>query len=129
AYGLCVALRPCRDLLLPAFRDELALQAAYLERARPTAVNLGWALRRMQAFAESVYAATSADLYEVMVEEACRIHEEDIALCRGIGASGVELIADGIGVLTHCNAGALATAGIGTATAPMYLAHERGRSF
>ncbi len=129
AYGLCVALQPCRDLPLLVFRDEIALQAAYLERARPTAVNLGWALRRMQAFAARTEAGTSAALYEALVGEARRIHEEDIALCRGIGASGVELIADGMGVLTHCNAGALATAGIGTATAPMYLAHERGRRF
>jgi methylthioribose-1-phosphate isomerase len=74
--------------------------------------------------------ATSGDaLYEIAVTAAEDIHQEDIRLCRKIGDFGVDLIKDGVGILTHCNAGRLATADYGTATAPMYLAHERGIRF
>jgi methylthioribose-1-phosphate isomerase len=62
-------------------------------------------------------------------EEAIRIHEEDVQLCLKMGGNGVSLINEGMGVLTHCNAGALATTGIGTATSPMYLAHQNGVQF
>ena len=65
----------------------------------------------------------------MLVDEAQRIHAEDEALCEGIGRHGVALIRPGCGILTHCNAGALATTGLGTATAPMYLAHRRGTRF
>ncbi len=95
--------------------------ADYLATSRPTAVNLFWAIERMKLLGSE----KPADL----LAEAKAIHEEDARMCRAIGEHGVDLIGDGAGVLTHCNAGALATGGIGTATAPMYLAHERGRRF
>lgn len=129
AYGLCVAMKPHRALALGAFRDELQRQADYLNSSRPTAVNLAWALRRMLAFAAAQTPADTATLYAGLVAEAERIHAEDTAICDGIAAHGVDLIQPGMGVLTHCNAGALATTGLGTATAPMYLAHQRGVSF
>ncbi len=131
AYGLVIALRPHRDAPMPAFMAELEKQAAYLDSSRPTAVNLGWALRRMKAVAEAEAprAGAAARLLGLLTEEAVRIHDEDRAICRAIGEHGLPLIAEGSGVLTHCNAGALATSELGTATAPMYLALAQGRRF
>jgi methylthioribose-1-phosphate isomerase len=129
AYGLCVAVGGQRGGEIEALRAELLRQAAYLRSARPTAVNLAWALQRMLDFAERQSAIDAHDLYARLVAEAQRIHGEDVAICRGIAQAGVGLIRPGAGVLTHCNAGALATTGLGTATAPLYLAHERGVAF
>jgi methylthioribose-1-phosphate isomerase len=129
AYGLCVAMKPHRNQALTEFRAQLQHQAHYLESSRPTAVNLAWALRRMLAVAAHENAADSAMLYARLVAEAQKIHTEDTAICTGIAQHGVALIKSGMGVLTHCNAGALATTGLGTATAPMYLAHQRGTAF
>jgi methylthioribose-1-phosphate isomerase len=129
AYGLCVAMKPLQGLALADFRAELTRAAAYLNSARPTAVNLGWALSRMHTVASASNAATAPALYAVLVAEAEAIHAEDQAICRGIAENGVALIKPGMGVLTHCNAGALATSGLGTATAPMYMAHAQGIDF
>lgn len=129
AYGLVVAMRDQLELAPQAFLEELARQAAYLDGSRPTAVNLGWGLRRMVARAASHSDASTAELFAALVNEAETIHAEDQALCRGIGESGAPLIRNGMGILTHCNAGALATAGIGTALAPMYVAHAQGTNF
>jgi len=92
-----------------------------LAAARPTAVNLRWAVERVKRVAEGDP--------ERALEEARAIDAEDVRTCRSIGEHGASLIKDGMGVLTHCNAGALATAGMGTALAPMYVAHEQGRKF
>lgn len=104
-------------------------QKDYLDSSRPTAVNLSWALRRM----EKVFLAcgedeslTMAQVKEHLREEAVRIREEDVAVCRSIGEYGLTLLKPGDGVLTHCNAGQLATIKYGTATAPIYLAQEKG---
>ena len=131
AYGLLVGLAPHRDAPLPEFLGAMDRLATYLDSSRPTAVNLRWALERMKAFARARAgeAGNAASLLARMAEEAARIHAEDRAICRGIGESGVALIRPGCGVLTHCNAGALATSELGTATAPMYLAHRRGVPF
>ncbi|BBQ00577.1 methylthioribose-1-phosphate isomerase 1 [Burkholderia sp. SFA1] len=128
-YGLCVAMQDARALPIAQFRAELERRAAWLDTARPTAVNLSWSLRRMTKTARECNAQDAAALYDALVEEAVRIHREDIALCEGIGEHGMPLIAEGNGVLTHCNAGALATAGLGTATAPIYAAHRAGIRF
>jgi methylthioribose-1-phosphate isomerase len=79
--------------------------------------------------AESLAALSAAKIYAELEKEAVAIHEEDKALCRGMGESGKGLIKDGMGVLTHCNAGSLAASELGTATAPMYLAYEAGVKF
>ena len=131
AYGLLVGIKPFRDRPLAEFFGILKQQAAYLNSSRPTAVNLSWSLQRMTDFAESRLSrvADAAQLYQTLVAEACRIHAEDRAICRAIGENGLELIRAGAGVLTHCNAGALATSELGTATAPLYLAHARGIDF
>jgi len=99
--------------------------AATLRATRPTAVNLGWALDRMLARAER-HAGDEASLGQAMRDEASLILAEDQAMCRAIGEHGVGLLHQGMRILTHCNAGALATSGMGTALAPVYLAHERG---
>ncbi|MDA8412013.1 MAG: S-methyl-5-thioribose-1-phosphate isomerase, partial [Treponema sp.] len=118
-----------RGLEPKAFLAKAERLAAYLDSSRPTAVNLGWALRRMLGRALAEASSTSAAIYDALVAEAEAIHAEDRAICHGIGESGLGLIKEGCGVLTHCNAGALATSELGTATAPIYLAQAAGRSF
>jgi len=100
-----------------------------LAAARPTAVNLFWALNRMRARAEVEAAAgkDGAGMVDALFEEAHAIYHGDRDTCRRMGEIGAELILDGHALLTHCNAGALATAGMGTALAPMYVAHEQGK--
>lgn len=97
--------------------------AEQIRRTRPTAVNLSWALDRMLAVAR----ASSSGLRGILRDEASRILDEDRAMCRRLGELGAQLIVDGGHVLTHCNAGALATGGIGTALAAIYVAAEQGK--
>ena len=129
AYGLLVAIRDQTTLKLKDYLQEVENKATYLESSRPTAVNLKWALNRMLESAKTYTGVDSKGLYKHLEEEAIRIHEEDVQLCLKMGVNGVSLIKEGMGVLTHCNAGALATTGIGTATAPMYFAHQNGVQF
>ena len=124
AYGLLVGIKNDRELPLVDFMARIESQAAWLGEARPTAVNLKWGLKRMVEFAKTQTAANSRELYNSLVEEAIRIHEEDREMCRMIGVHGAELIKPGHGILTHCNAGSLATSEFGTATSPMYVAHQ-----
>src|SRR5262249_44664894 len=97
-----------------------------LRHARPTAVNLRWAVDRVVATQRS---GNGALRYAAIKTEAEAIHAEDRRMCRAIGAAGRALITDGCGVLTHCNAGALPASELGTPTAPMYLAHDAGVHF
>lgn len=104
--------------------------ADYLATSRPTAVNLFWALDRMKRCAAALKPDSTADeIYDRLESEAKTILDEDRALCRAIGKHGAELIGDRTGVLTHCNAGGLATSEYGTALAVMFRAHEEGRDF
>lgn len=100
--------------------------ADYLATARPTAVNLFWALDRMRRVALENVRLDVPALKERLAREAVNIRDEDAAMCYAIGQHGVELLKDGWTVLTHCNAGGLATAEFGTALAPVYVAKERG---
>lgn len=102
-------------------REELAAAIDRLARARPTAVNLPWAMARMRR-ALAAESTTRARLLDTLAHEAEVILAADEAMCLAMGAHGAALIADGARVLTHCNAGAMATAGIGTALAPVYTA-------
>lgn len=130
AFGLVVALKQQRPATVEDALQTLNEAVAYLAESRPTAVNLFWALHRMKAIAESNAAALTLDRFIALLEsEACAICDEDKRCCRAIGDHGAPLIRPGFGVLTHCNAGALATAGYGTALAVMYRAHERGVPF
>ena len=94
--------------------------------SRPTAVNLFWALERMEAVALENAHLSIGQLKDRLLEEAKEIHREDEEINRQIGEHALTLFHEGMGVLTHCNAGALATTKYGTATAPMYLAKEKG---
>src|ERR1700686_1546781 len=98
-----------------------------LAATRPTAVNLFWAIERMRRMYRSFTAASRRERVRVMIIEAQKIRLEDIATCRAIGHNGVELVPDGKTVLTHCNAGALATAGYGTALGVIRAAVEAGK--
>lgn len=98
----------------------------YLASSRPTAVNLFWALNRMEKVVIKNSNKSVNDIKSLLLKEAIEIKEEDIWVCKTIGEYGLTLIKDGDGILTHCNAGQLATSKYGTATAPIYLGHEKG---
>lgn len=117
-YVLC--LRYPREDFLRRFRED----AAYLNSSRPTAVNLSWALKRMCDRAEESGGDTQS-----LRREAQAILEEDIAMCRAISEHGLSLLHEGDGVLTHCNAGPIATSRYGTAIGPLLLGRERGMQF
>lgn len=104
----------------PAFHELLA--------TRPTAVNISWALKRMKHVLEKNRSEPVSRLKGILIQEAQSILDEDIAVNKAIGTWGAEFIKDGDTILTHCNAGALATGGYGTATAPMLVAKEQGKS-
>lgn len=114
------------------FYAEFKKQKEYLDSARPTAVNLSWALNRMEKTALKKGREEGLPVAEVkktLRDEALLIRSEDIEVCRKIGENGLTLVRPGDGILTHCNAGQLATVKYGTATAPIYLGQERGYNF
>ncbi|MFN7971665.1 MAG: S-methyl-5-thioribose-1-phosphate isomerase [Acidobacteriota bacterium] len=127
AYGYALGARASRARGRSALASHLARGAAVLVAARPTAVNLAWAVARMERRA-SAWSGTSAGAYRDLVAVARRIHEEDVAANRAIGRHGQELLPAAGTILTHCNAGALATGGYGTALGVIRSAVERGKS-
>ena len=112
-----------------AFYPRFRAAAEYLNSSRPTAVNLSWALARMYRLALSLKDQPLPLILQALHDEAIAIREEDITVCRSIGRYGLSLLKPGDGLLTHCNAGQLATVKYGTATAPMYLGHEQNYHF
>jgi methylthioribose-1-phosphate isomerase len=128
AIGVAAALGLVAAFSVSGARSREALVAGIdrLARARPTAVNLSWAMARMRRVVDQG-ALPGPLLMDALAAEAERILAEDEAMCAAIGAHGAELIGDGARVLTHCNAGAMATAGIGTALSPVYTAVAAGR--
>jgi methylthioribose-1-phosphate isomerase len=124
AIGLAVALDADSHGDGATARTLITDYASRLIAARPTAVNLAWAVQRLLRLAGDV---SDAQLVQAMRVEAEVIRQEDVQMCAAIGRHGLPLIPDGARVLTHCNAGALATAGMGTALAPIYMAHAAGR--
>ncbi|MCX5756763.1 MAG: S-methyl-5-thioribose-1-phosphate isomerase [Gemmatimonadetes bacterium] len=127
AMGLVTSLQDFRSDDRHAFAIMLESHARALAAMRPTAVNLAWAIGRMRQRAAATKAAPQNVLAALRVE-ATAILDEDRAMCEAIGRHGQRFLPSGARVLTHCNAGALATAGIGTALAPVYVAHAAGRS-
>lgn len=126
AYGYCLGARAavaekCGDV--PARMAEVR---SYLESARPTAVHLFWAMERMERVFLHVFLQDESDFTERLLAEATAIQTEDERACRAMGEHLLPLLHDGMGVLTHCNTGALATSQYGTALAGFYLAKERG---
>lgn len=126
AYGLYLGVRNSQATTYKDFWKDVVEQADYLGTSRPTAVNLFWALDRVKSRVEHEVKKTIDEIKSAVLEEAQTIQAQDEQVCRQIGENLLSLLQDGIGVLTHCNPGALATAAYGTATAPFYLAKERG---
>ncbi|WP_195276553.1 S-methyl-5-thioribose-1-phosphate isomerase [Anaerotruncus rubiinfantis] len=129
AIGIAVVAARIEADDFTAFFAAFQKQKEYLASARPTAVNLFWALDRMERAALACKALPVAQVKEQLLLEAKQIKEEDAAVCRGIGENGLSLLCDGDGILTHCNAGQLATAKYGTALAPIHLGAQRGMRF
>ena len=125
-YGMYIAVRDLDEMPHQEFMAILRKQGEYLAQSRPTAVNLFWAIERMIAKAETLKDNTVAEKKTILEQEAIEIHEEDRAINRAIGENLLTLLKDGMTILTHCNAGILATGYYGTAMSPMYLAKERG---
>lgn len=126
AIGLYAASSRFNETESEGFLYALKKTAEYLNSARPTAVNLSWALSRMVKAAEQNKDKSVPEIKAVLKAEALTIYNEDIAVCRRIGENGVSLLKDGFRILTHCNAGALAAVRYGTALAPIYVAKEKG---
>ena len=129
AFGIYVLAKQMDTEDYDTFYREFVRQKEYLDSSRPTAVNLSWALNRMQRVVEAHSGETVAQIKEALHRESVAIQEEDIWVCRMIGEHGLTLVKPGDGILTHCNAGQLATSKYGTATAPIYLGEERGYHF
>ena len=129
AFGMVLGLQEAADLPPRKFRAKIHEIADHLASTRPTGVNLFWAIERMKKTLNAFPENTPTDeLLVAAQEEALEIYEEDRRLCRAIGEHGAALIEQGHRILTHCNAGALATAGIGTALAAIYTAHDQGKN-
>ena len=127
AMGVVVAVQSSAAKESDGLIAELNRAADYLATSRPTAVNLFWALDRMRRTADENRGLTVDELKERLAQEAIAIYEEDLAMCRAIGKHGMAFLQDNATVLTHCNAGGLATSGYGTALAPIYMCQEHGR--
>jgi methylthioribose-1-phosphate isomerase len=127
AYGVVLGLREVAAKDRSVVERRVTEVADYLATSRPTAVNLFWALDRMRNVVGTHPQLSASELVARMLEEARQIEQEDCEMCAAIGRHGAELLADGTGVLTHCNAGSLATAGDGTALSVIYAAVRQGK--
>jgi len=128
AYGIVVGLQSADVNNDRDFFAQLEKVSSYLAQSRPTAVNLFWALERMNSKANQLRDKQScSEIRSALLAEAQEIHAEDRATCHAIGRNGAELLADGAGVLTHCNAGGLATAEYGTALSVFFTAQDLGK--
>ncbi|MCH4032423.1 MAG: S-methyl-5-thioribose-1-phosphate isomerase [Lachnospiraceae bacterium] len=132
AYGIAMFANEIETDDQAKFLEEVKQIKDYLASSRPTAVNLFWALNRMEQTAIANKDKPVSEIKKILFEEAEKIREEDVQISRNIGKIGFDLLKDlkedgkELGIMTHCNAGTLATAKYGTATAPMYIALENG---
>lgn len=124
AYGMAIAVEQSRD----HSQEYIEKVASHFKAARPTAVNLAWAVNRVLAKVSVSNSSSLEGILSLMWGEAEAIHEEDRLMCEKIGKFGAELIKDGDAILTHCNAGALATGGIGTALGVIYTCRDQGKN-
>ena len=129
AFGMAVIARGIQADSLEEFKTKYKEISDYINSARPTAVNLSWALKRMEERLARIAPEDSAQAVQILEDEAIAIYDEDVAACRAMGEYGLELLSPGMGILTHCNAGALATSMYGTCLAPVHLGQERGYGF
>ncbi len=127
AYAVCLALKELAHS--GDWRTDLKKSLERISSARPTAVNLAWAVRRMHKYWQSNDDGriASKDLLSLLIAEAQQIEAEDIAICKAIGFNGAGLLESGARILTHCNAGSLATAGYGTALGVLRAAKAQGK--
>ena len=128
-YAVYVLSRNLEDLPYTQFEEQFHRQKEYLNSSRPTAVNLSWALNRMEGVVHTNAERPVKEIVSLLGEECVKIHREDIAMCRKISEYGLSLLHEGDGVLTHCNAGPLATSRYGTAIGPILLGREQGMNF
>ncbi len=126
AYGLYLGLRKHATKSVDEFFDIVQVQSEWLKSARPTAVNLAWAIDRLTRVAWTQKSSEVPAILAVLRREAVAIQQEDEQACRTMGERLLDFMADGMGILTHCNTGALATSQYGTALAGFYYAHEQG---
>ncbi len=129
AIGIYLAAKEIRESDFDKFYEKFTKAKDYLDSSRPTAVNLSWALSRMNDKVLENKDKSVEEIVSILHDEAVEIREEDIRVCKAIGEYGLSLVKPKDGILTHCNAGQLATVKYGTATAPIYLGHEKGYDF
>ena len=128
AYGVVLGIRGSKATEEAAFRSDFDQTCEYLAGSRPTAVNLFWAIDRMRAHLDTLAGRGVDAIKQGLLDEALTIEAEDRAICHRLGEVGARLVEDGDGLLTHCNAGALATAEYGTALAVMFESHAQGKT-
>ena len=126
AYALYVLARQINTESYEKFYAEITKYSAYLDSSRPTAVNLGTQLKRMERLVKNSSGLQIKQILEAMKAEADNIYNEDVAMCRAISEHGLTLIKDGYGIMTQCNAGPIATSKYGTALGPIIMGKERG---
>lgn len=128
-FGIYILARTIHTEDYEAFYRQFCEYRNYLDSARPTAVNLSWALNRMEQVAVRNKELPVPEILEKLEQECLAIQKEDMDMCRAISEYGLSLLKDGDGILTHCNAGPLATSRYGTALGPLFLGKERGMEF
>lgn len=128
AFGMALAARQSDATTAEALLQDLEEAGETLNRARPTAVNLSWAVTRQLATARAVESEDADDIRDALLEAAQKIADDDVELNRRMGANGAELVPDGATILHHCNTGALATVDWGTALGVIFSAHEQGKN-
>ncbi|MEN2994388.1 MAG: S-methyl-5-thioribose-1-phosphate isomerase [Thermodesulfovibrio sp.] len=129
AYAVAIATLNLNVSFSERLLSELNPVFQRLINTRPTAVNIKWAIDRMKNLIKNNISLSVSELKDKIIKEAIKIHEEDIETNKKIGKYALQFFKEGCTVITYCNAGALATGGYGTATAPMYLAKEKGIKF
>ena len=128
-FGIYLAAKELQTEQYAEFLSRFQQAKDYLDSARPTAVNLSWALNRMERVVTENAQHPVEEIVSLLHRECVAIKDEDVQMCRRIGEIGLTLIRDGDGILTHCNAGQLATSRYGTALAPIHVGRERGMNF
>lgn len=127
AYGFYMGIKELPESTFESFWVEVERVAEYLEGARPTAVNLQWALERIKTTIQAHKDKPIDEIKEIVLETAKTIHDEDKRICKTIGEEGAKLVKKGFNILTHCNTGSLATGQYGTALSVIFHAHEDGK--
>lgn len=129
AYGLFTSVKDCNVTDVTEFKSLVKTNGQYIITSRPTAVNLAWAINRVINLVDSSDLKDVEEIKNLMLGEAHRIRIEDEEACKAMGEHGLSLLKPGMGILTHCNAGTIATAKYGTCLAPIHLGQERGYGF